>query len=252
MYWELYLFFLGISFVYAAVGFGGGSSYLALLAIYGMPYQELRLTALVCNVIVVTGSVFVHLRVGQLNWRRTLPLVAASVPMAYLGAVVKISQHAFFCILGISLLAAAVLLWMEKKTEPDDHDVPEKKPAVKSAIWGSGIGFLSGMVGIGGGIFLSPVLNLARWDTAKKIAATASLFILVNSIAGIAGQWKQSLENVDVVRMSSLCMMTLIGGQLGANLAISWEPLVIKRVTAILVLIAGVNVLAKNIPFIWS
>lgn len=247
MIWEIMFFFLVISFVYSSVGFGGGSSYLALLAVYGLPFQELRLIALLCNVIVVTGGVVVYVRNKQLNWKKTIPLVLVSVPMAFLGAILKISQSTFFVILGISLIVASVLLWIEK-TRKNNFKNSEHQSILKDAGIGAGIGFLSGLVGIGGGIFLSPILNLMRWDSAKKIAATASLFILLNSISGILGQVKTINSDIDYQRLILLCLAVFIGGQIGSRVSIKWSPVIIKRITAVLVFIAGVNVLIKYVP----
>src|SRR6478752_4754135 len=107
---ELMLIFFLIAFVYASVGFGGGSSYLAILAVYGLPFQEIRFIALACNIIVVAGSIFVFHRNNQIHWRKILPLAAASVPMAFVGATLKLSENAFFILLGGTLLVASVLL----------------------------------------------------------------------------------------------------------------------------------------------
>ena len=247
MIWEIMFFFLVISFVYSSVGFGGGSSYLALLAVYGLPFQELRLIALLCNIIVVTGGVVVYVRNKQLNWKKTIPIVLVSVPMAFLGAILKISQSTFFVILGISLIVASVLLWIEKARKNNFRN-SEPQSILKNAGIGAGIGFLSGLVGIGGGIFLSPILNLMRWDSAKKIAATASLFILLNSISGILGQVKTINSDIDYQRLILLCLAVFIGGQIGSRVSIKWSPVIIKRITAVLVFIAGVNVLIKYVP----
>lgn len=248
-HWELLLFFSGIAFIYASVGFGGGSSYLAVLALYALPFKELRLIALICNVIVVSGGVYIYIKNGQANWKKILPLVLLSVPMAYIGATMRLSQHTFFVILGLSLVAAAVLLWI--KTDPATlNKISESKEHIflKNGMLGGSIGFLSGMVGIGGGIFLSPILNLMKWDVPKKIAATASLFILVNSISGIFGQLTTLPGNMNYTRMSLLCLAVCIGGQLGSRLAIKFNPLIIRRMTAVLVFCAGMNVLFKHIP----
>jgi uncharacterized membrane protein YfcA len=247
MIWEIMFFFLVISFVYSSVGFGGGSSYLALLAVYGLPFQELRLIALLCNIIVVTGGVVVYVRNKQLNWKKTIPLVLVSVPMAFLGAILKISQSTFFVILGISLIVASILLWIEKARKNNFRN-SEDQSVLKDAGIGAGIGFLSGLVGIGGGIFLSPILNLMRWDSAKKIAATASLFILLNSISGILGQVKTINSDIDYQRLILLCLAVFIGGQIGSRVSIKWSPVIIKRITAVLGFIAGVNVLIKYVP----
>lgn len=248
-HWELLIFFLIIAFIYASVGFGGGSSYLAILAMYGLPFKELRLIALACNIIVVMGGVYIFLRNKQLNWKKVLPLVSMSVPMAYLGAVVHIGQDAFFVVLGCSLITAAILLWIKTTTATQVSIQPyDKKTMLKDGALGGAIGFLSGMVGIGGGIFLSPVLNLTKWDGPKKIAATASVFILVNSVSGIAGQISTLPETMDYNRIVLLCVAVFIGGQLGSRMAVRFNPLIIRRLTAALVFVAGVEVMYKHLP----
>jgi uncharacterized protein len=248
-HWEILFFFLAIAAVYASVGFGGGSSYLAILTFYAFPFQEMKLTALICNIIVVTGGTLIYVRKKQVNWRKVIPLVAASVPMAYLGAIIKLSQDTFFIILGCSLLAAAVLLWI-KTRKYDTEVVSYKANYFKEAAIGGLIGLLSGMVGIGGGIFLSPVLNLMKWDTSKKIAATASLFILVNSISGIAGQATHLTEYVSTNRIALLCVAVVVGGQIGSRMgALKFDHLTVRRVTAVLVFAAGVEVLVKHVPW---
>lgn len=247
-HWELAIFFFTIAFVYASVGFGGGSSYLALLSLYAFPFQEMRLIALVCNVIVVTGGTIVFIRNGQVAWKKILPIVLVSVPLAYVGASLPISHSAFFILLGSSLVLAAVLLWVKTQSTTDENEQKCVHPAINS-ILGGAIGFLSGMVGIGGGIFLSPVLNIMNWDSAKRIAATASVFILVNSLAGIAGQLSHMPADMNYTRIGILTTAVLAGGLLGSNLgAVKFSPLVIRRVTALLVLGAGINVLLKHLP----
>ena len=121
---------------------------------------------------------------------------------------------------------------------------------VRDGFFGGAIGFLSGMVGIGGGIFLSPLLNLMHWDTPKKIAATASVFILVNSIAGIAGLVSRWPQQINYTLIIVLCGTTLAGGQLGSRLgALKFNLLFIRRLTAVLVFAAGVEVLVKHLPW---
>lgn len=246
-YWELLVFFFIIAVVYSSVGFGGGSSYLALLSLYTIPFIEIRLIALICNVIVVTGGVILFVRNKQVNFKKVIPLVLLSVPAAYVGAVLRIGQQTFFIILGCSLIAASILLWLKTA----HLKVAENKSSgsiVKDGAIGGAIGFLSGMVGIGGGIFLSPVLNISKWDTPKKIAATASVFILFNSLSGIAGQLSQLPDDINMYRILLLCIAVLAGGQVGSRLGIvKFNYLLIRRVTAILVFAAGINVLIKHL-----
>ena len=246
-HWEILFFFLIIAFVYASVGFGGGSSYLAILSFYELPFKEMRLVALICNVIVVIGGTIIFIKHKQVNLKKILPLVLISVPMAYLGAIIKIEQNTFFILLGISLVIAAVLLWFKSSNMHKVHHA-NKSDYLKDGALGGGIGFLSGMIGIGGGIFLSPLLNLSNWDTAKRIAAAASVFILVNSLAGIAGQLTALPSDINYTRILLLCLAVLIGGQLGSRTgAIKFNQLIVRRVTAVVVLFAGVEVLTKHI-----
>ncbi len=245
-HWEIFFFFLIIAFVYSSIGFGGGSSYLAVLAMYNLPYQEIRLTALICNVIVVTGGAYIYLKNKQINWKKVIPITLVSVPMAYLGAVLKISRETFFLVLGITLIVAALLLLIKTGTGSEENTVEDSGLSVAgNGILGGGIGFLSGLVGIGGGIFLSPLLNLMKWDTPRKIAATSSVFILANSISGIFGQVSEISADINFFRILSLCLAVFIGGQIGARMSLKWNALVIKRMTAVLVLVAGVNILIK-------
>jgi hypothetical protein len=246
---EILLFFFVIAFIYSSVGFGGGSSYLAILALYDLPFKEIKLIALICNIIVVTGGAIIFIKNKQVNWTKILPLALVSVPMAFLGATIKLSQDTFFVLLGCSLIFAAILLWFKtRRGEVEDVMIPGKFSYIRDGFLGGSIGFLSGMVGIGGGIFLSPLLNLIKWDTAKKIAATASVFIFVNSVAGIAGQLTTLQANLNYTQIVLLCVAVFLGGQLGSRMgAIKFNPLVIRRLTAVLVFVAGVEVLIKHL-----
>src|SRR3989337_4502486 len=177
---EIILFFFLVAIIYASVGFGGGSSYIAILALYAIPYQEVRIIALICNIIVVAGGTGLFIRHKEVNWKKIIPIICAGAIMAFIGAQMRLGEKIYYVILGISLIAAGMLLFFERKRV---IDLAERKTSLlRDSLLGSAIGFLSGLVGIGGGIFLSPILNLMHWDTSKKIAATASVFILVNSI----------------------------------------------------------------------
>ncbi len=247
-HWEIIFFFLIISFVYSSVGFGGGSSYLAVLTFYAFPFQELKLTALVCNIIVVTSGTFLYIRHKQVDWQKVIPIVAVSVPLAFLGARLKLSEDTFFIILGCSLIVAAILLWIKTKQLEQPETPVLKSNYLRDGTIGGSIGFLSGMVGIGGGIFLSPILNLMKWDTPKKIAATASFFILVNSVSGIVGQLSGVNKGINFSHIGLLALAVLTGGQIGSRVGIvKFNPLVIRRVTAIVVIVAGIEVLHKHL-----
>lgn len=248
---EIALIFFLIALLYASVGFGGGSSYLAVLAFYALPFKEMRLIALICNVIVVTGGTLIFIRNRQVNFRKVLPLVLVSVPMAYAGASLRISQQAFFVVLGISLVIASILLWMRGRKMKEARNRGAKRYSILlDGVLGGAIGFLSGMVGIGGGIFLSPLLNLLHWDTPRKIAATASIFILLNSLSGIAGQLYHLPASVNYTRIIVLAVAVFAGGQLGSRMgALKFDQLVIRRLTALVVLVAGIEVLYKHLPW---
>lgn len=239
------LFFAAIAFIYASVGFGGGSSYIALLAVAGLPFGEIKLTALLCNIIVVTGGAAIFFQKKQLDLRKTAPLLLASVPMAFLGAKMKIDEKTFFLLLAASLFLAAFFLWFQPKTSNGEHFSTQKP--VRDGILGAAIGLFSGMVGIGGGIFLSPILHLFRWGTARTIAAAASVFILANSVSGIAGQLSNLPKDLDWQRIGLLCAAVFIGGQAGSRASQAWFSFVaVRRLTAVLVFAAGVEVLSKH------
>jgi uncharacterized protein len=234
--------FFCIAMIYSSVGFGGGSSYLALLAILQVPFETLRPTALLCNIIVVTGGTIIFLKDRKLDLKRCWPFLVASIPLAFVGGLWKIDESSFFIILGICLVAASFLLWLQ----------PEKLQRIKSsnlvlnAGIGGGVGFLSGLVGIGGGIFLSPLLHLIDWDEAKKISALASVFILVNSVSGLTGQLIRSTD-IDWHFILPLLLAVFVGGQIGSRLgARKFNPIYIKRVTAVLILAAGINILKDH------
>lgn len=233
------IFFL-IALIYSAAGFGGGSSYLAVLTLFPLEFTEVRMIALLCNIVVVSGSVYVFYQNDFLRIRKVLPLVLLSVPFAYFGGSLKINQSIFFIILGLTLFIAAILMLIKKQ------DKTVKFPPYINGIIGGGIGFLSGLVGIGGGIFLSPLLYLSRWNIPKVIAATTASFILVNSVAGLIGQVHTNGFSVDFQVIVLLLITVLIGGQIGSRLTASWiNPQIVRRITAFLILFVSLRILWK-------
>lgn len=235
----LAILFFAIAALYASVGLGGGSSYIALLLLAGLATADVRFMALMCNIVVVGGASLKYLSSGMIPVRRVLPIVVLSVPLAYLGGTIALDGQIYTCLTGIALLAAAVLLLTERSTS-----IPYgTQPTVLLGIVGGGIGFLSGLIGIGGGIFLAPVLHITRWQSAKIISATASLFILVNSLAGILGQLK-SRPTLDLQLMLILAVSVLAGGQLGTRYNINVLPAhKIRQITGILVGVVAVRLL---------
>lgn len=241
-YW-LWPVFALVAAAYASVGFGGGSSYLALLQLAGLPFLPLRATALLCNLTVVSGGSWLYFRAGHLRPRRVGPLVLASVPMAYLGGWLPVAASTFYTLLGISLMTAAALMWYRPARPQIGPGTKAVHPIISMGLGGA-IGLLSGVVGIGGGVFLAPVLHLLRWDTPVRIAATASLFILVNSAAGLAGQLANPELHLDGLRTLGLVLAVFIGGQIGSRLSTRClSPRWIKRLTAVLIFFVGWRVL---------
>ncbi|MCP3929518.1 MAG: sulfite exporter TauE/SafE family protein [Bacteroidetes bacterium] len=241
---ELYVlipvFFL-VALIYSSAGFGGGSSYLAILVLYPFEFTTIRIIALLCNVAVVSGSIYIFYKSGFLKIRRVLPIILLSIPFAYLGGRLKIDQEIFLIILAITLLSASLLMVFSGQTKKTG-----KLPKFSSGLIGAGIGFLSGAVGIGGGVFLSPVLHLTRWGKEKVIAATTSVFILVNSVAGLIGQTITNSFDVDLSLILWLLGAVLFGGQIGARLtAFKLNPIIVKRITAGLIMIVAIRILIQ-------
>ena len=244
----LLISFFFIALIYSSVGFGGGSSYLALLAqpVFLLLPEEIKPIALCCNIIVVTGGTIIFYREGKIVWREVWPFLIGSVPMAYLGGFWKLEHDTFFIILACTLLVASVFLWIQTEKISQNKKINGSLP-IKIAL-GGGIGFLSGLVSIGGGIFLSPILHFLKWAEPKKISALASLFILVNSISGLAGQINRGLPPIKYFLVGGLILAVFVGGQVGSRLgAKKFNPLYIKRITAALIFVAGVFILKEHL-----
>lgn len=210
-----FIFFF-IALFYSSVGFGGGSSYLAILSLVLTDFYEIRSIALILNIFVVSIGTVVFLRNNVLRPKLIWPFFIFSIPMAYLGAQVRLSQSAFFIILGSALILAGifmVLKFVKSKLESQEFSNSKK------FFLGGSIGLLSGISGIGGGIFLSPVLNLLKWKDPRIIAALASVFILVNSIAGLIGLNVAGTFRLDYSLVSKLILAVILGGGLGSYLS---------------------------------
>ncbi len=244
----LIIAFFIIATVYSMVGFGGGSSYVALLALFALPYKAIPQIALICNIIVVTVGVIHFYRQGHLKLSLLLPFALTSIPMAYLGGLIPVKKEYFYILLGISLLAAgARLLFLHKTQDYENVNTPNRNI---SAVIGALLGFLSGMVGIGGGIFLAPIMLNLKWGKPKEVAAIASAFILLNSLSGLTGQIVKHHGFFDMFNYWPLFIAVFFGGQLGSSLGAgqkvshSW----VRACTAALIIYVGVGLLLKNWP----
>jgi len=241
----LILAFFGTAVLYASVGFGGGSSYAALLSLTGLPYLQFRAISLLCNIAVVSNGTVMYAKNKLLDWKKVLPLVLLSVPFSFLGGFMKIEKQVFYVFLGISLLLVGILMLFSKYLVPKDiENNPPKSNFYKNALIGGLIGFISGIVGIGGGVFLAPFLHLTRWDSSKKIAATTSFFILVNSVSGILGQILNPSFVIDYYLSSVLIISVFLGGLIGSRLSTkTFDQKTIKQITAVLIVFVGIKVL---------
>ncbi len=224
--------------IYSTAGFGGGSSYIAILLLINLPLIDVRWIALVCNIIVASTSCWHFYKAGLLEPKKILPLVIFSVPLAFVGGTLRPETNMYRIVAGLALLGASVLMILNYK-QMERKDLPS--PTLSGI--GGGIGLLSGFIGIGGGIFLSPVLHIIKWESAKVISAAASFFILVNSIAGLIGQTVNQFS-IDWQMCIILASSVFIGGQIGNRMNIhilSSEK--IKLISAILIAFVGFRIL---------
>jgi len=217
------LFFI-IAILYSSVGFGGGSSYLALLLIWEIPYYIFPVIALSCNIIVVSGNCFNYSKAGNLNLRLLLPYIVGSMPLAFIGGSLPIEKRIFEILLFVVLTIAGFLLLFKFKLYDNKKIIYKKIPNIISIIIGGILGFISGVVGIGGGIFLSPILFLLKAGKPKHIITVASMFILINSIFGIFGQLTKNLVLTEIINYWFLFLAVFIGGQIGNFLNIKMFP----------------------------
>ena len=236
-----FLFFLTAT-LYSSVGFGGGSTYLVLLLIWDVPYLIFPVIALFCNVIVVSGNCFNYIKAGNINFKILIPYLISSIPLAFIGGSLSIDKAFFEILLFIVLTLAGILLLLRFKSIDENLEVYKKIPISVSILIGGSIGFISGIVGIGGGIFLSPILLLIRADSAKNVATAASLFILINSISGIAGQFTKTYLISEIYNYWPLFILVLFGGQLGNFLNLKIFPVkILTMITSALVIFVALR-----------
>ena len=240
-----------IALLYASVGFGGGSSYLALLVLWGLPFSIIPMLALSCNIIVVSGNSLHYVRAGHFNKRLLVPYLVGSIPFSYFGGTLVINQLIFEWLIFLSLLIAGLLLIWQHKAFDDPH-ANYQLPSVPLAIAvGAVLGLLSGIIGIGGGIFLAPVLHLLRAGSPRQIATTASLFILINSTAGLLGHLQKIGFSEMLLAYWPLLLAVFVGGQIGNLLSIKFFPLrILVLITGLLVLLVSLRMGIKVTGFL--
>jgi len=242
----LSILFFVTAILYASVGFGGGSTYLALLLLWGVPYFIFPVIALSCNIIVVSGNCFNYIRAGNLNLKLLIPYLIGSVPLAFIGGSLPVEKEFFEILLFIVLTVAGILLLFKFKSYDDKVEIFRKIPIIVSTLIGGILGFVSGIAGVGGGIFLSPILFLLRAGKPKHIVTSASLFILINSLSGIIGQLTKATVLSEIQNYWFLFLAVLIGGQIGNFLNLKIFPTrLLALVTAGLVLFVAARMAYK-------
>jgi len=207
-----------------------------------MDYRLLPVVSLLCNLVVVSGGSIRFARAGIMPWRGALALTAIAAPAALLGGLTPIGESGFLMLLGASLCVAGIALLIPQRDDGKGAGVPRRRGRAMLLV-AAPLGYLAGLVGIGGGIFLAPLLHLTRWDSPRAIAATASLFILVNSLFGLVGQLgKNGLGMLGAAANTGLPLMlaVVVGGQIGSLFAVRlFKPQLIRWLTAGLTLFVG-------------
>jgi hypothetical protein len=231
--------FFAAALLYSSVGHGGGSGYLAAMAILGMPPTMMRPTALVMNVGVAAISLYKFSRAGGFDWRLFLPFALTSVPTAFIGGRIRLPVAWFGALVGAALLFSALRLFSETlRRDGREQQLRGSPPVPLALVLGAVIGLLSGLTGVGGGIFLSPLIVLAGWGTVRGSAAPTAAFILVNSIAGLVGLLTRQPALPDA--LPYWVAAVLVGGLIGATLGSRrLGSIGLRRALAAVLLVAG-------------
>ncbi|MCW3166928.1 sulfite exporter TauE/SafE family protein [Chryseobacterium sp. 09-1422] len=234
-----YVILFFVAFLYAAVGHGGASGYLALMALYGVAPEEMKPTALVLNLFVSLTSFIQYYRGGYFSRKLFIPIAAASIPLAFIGGMITVEENIYKRILGILLLFPVIRFFFFKNV--DDSELKPHNTTI-AVVTGGVVGLLSGMIGIGGGIILSPILLLLHWTNQKQTAAISAAFIFVNSVAGLGGMVTQGISFTGDMMMYIIVAFT--GGLLGAYLGSKkFNQNVLKYVLATVLLMASYKLL---------
>ncbi|MBI2996598.1 MAG: sulfite exporter TauE/SafE family protein [Candidatus Melainabacteria bacterium] len=226
-----------VAALYSSVGHGGASGYLAILAFTSFSSHEMSTTALILNVIVSGIAFFSYFRAGHFSFKLILPFLIGSIPLSYLGGTIHITQKIYFLLLSIVLIIAAIRMALPLSQKLKE----ETSPNFYTALFSGGIiGLVSGIVGIGGGIFLSPLMIFMNWASPKNASAASAFFILVNSISGLLGRLSSGI--MDIGSLIPLIIAASVGGLVGAYLgANTFSSLTLRRCLAFTLLIAALK-----------
>lgn len=243
--------FLVTAVLYSSVGFGGGSTYTALLVFSGLQISLVPIVSLACNLTVTSTGTWKAQRAGLYRDSDVWPILACSIPAAFLGGLTPIGDQSLIFLLGLSLLLASVHLgWNALRAAAGTSSDKRAQSRWVAPLVGAGIGYLSGLVGIGGGIFLAPVLHMLNWNSPRKIAALATAYIAANSLAGLAGKTITLAATSDlslVIRFWPLIPAVLIGSWIGHRFMLGIFPeRLVKGLTAVLILIVAVRLLLRG------
>ena len=232
--------------LYATVGFGGGSTYNALLILADFDFRHIPIIALSCNIIVVLGNCFRYQLHYLIPWRFSIPLIMLSVPASFIGGSIQVSEIIFMLLLGIGLITSGFLMWI-KPNQFKQNIVGHKYNIYSNMSISLLLGFLAGIIGIGGGIFFAPILHLQNILPSKKISAFSSVFILVNSIAGLLGQFYKNFNteiSFDFNEYLFLIIAVLLGGQIGNYFGVKiFSDSIVRRLTSVLVIYVGIRLI---------
>jgi uncharacterized membrane protein YfcA len=238
--WTSLIFFGGALF-YSIAGFGGASFYLAILTLTRVPLDQIAVIALACNIMVVSTSSYSYVRNGHLQWHMVWPLLIASVPFAWVGGHIHLPATAYKLLLGFVLLISGIAIFIQAR--PLEHRPLRKMPRLSAAWIGAGLGLLSGVTGIGGGVFLTPILTFRRWGLAKQTAAASAVFILLNSASGLAARMDGDMWNV-IGHFWPLFLAVWAGGQLGGRLgALRFQQITVRQVSSGVICSSGLRLL---------
>lgn len=223
--------------LYTSVGHAGASAYIALMALFGLAPAVMRPTALALNILVAGFTSFRYLRAGLFRWRTVWPFLIGAIPMAFIGGAIQLPGQYYRPIVGTVLLISGVrFLWPRELKATQE---PRDPPVIIGVTCGAGIGFLSGLTGTGGGIFLSPLLLFAGWSETRSASGVAAVFILANSIAGLIG-------NIAIVKalppdLPLYAAAVLLGAVIGTTLGIRWRTEIVLRALGVVLIIAGLK-----------